>query len=253
MKDIGTIKRRLGGIGSVLGGFRPGTASRLLVFESTGFALYGMVARRDITAETAQVAVSWAPEPEAAVGEVLARLREMEGKRLPGKAVLVTPSAVGRLVNLPVDPRNPQPPAQMRELVRWEVEELFVRHNDLWSLGALLVGRGYLAPAERLELESASGERRTDPDLYVELVGGRARIDECLAMQEQLLYADDELVLGWSPQAKEDEGGPWTWYGAGIGDSVRTRWVRAFQKNKVFCATIHPELGAAIPLIPLIP
>lgn len=233
-----------------IGGIRLTKPARVLVFESTGFSLYGVVAGRGLSSsfEASPPAMSMAPEPEEAIGEVLQQLRARTKKRLPKTAVLVTPSAAGNLLSLPVDPQSPRPKVQMKEMVRWEIEELFVRHSDLWSLGALLVGRGYLSPERRMELESAAGVFRPGADLY----GGEAgkqQIDECLSIQERLLYTDDDLVAGWAPQVQKDESGPFTWYGAGIGAGIRDLWVRAFKKHRLFCSFIYPQIGAALPLI----
>ncbi|OAM90563.1 hypothetical protein AW736_07160 [Termitidicoccus mucosus] len=236
-----------------LDGFKLRVPGSLLVFETTGFCLYGIVARRGVGGSLAcsAPAMSAAPDFAAAVGEVLEQLRAQTKRRLPGKAALITPSAAGELLLLPVDPKSPKPRAQMRELVRWEFEEVFVRQNDIWPLGALLQGRSHVTPEQRRELETAAAsarDRGTLLNAYRELVS-REQLEECLAMQEPLTAMDDELAIGWSPQPGADEEGRFAWYCAGIGDGLRTQWVQAFKKHGVFCGWIYPQLGAGFPLV----
>lgn len=224
---------------------------RILVFETTGFSLYGAVASCSITASftLSPVAVSTAPGFDRAMGEVLDQLRDKIKGHLPKTAVLITPSAAGGLLSLPVDPQNPRPRNEIKEMVRWELEEIFVRQNDIWSLGALLMGRGYLTPEQRTSLESGAGDLHRGTGLYGEVVT-EEQLDECLVIQEQLVNPDDNLVPGWVPQNKEEETGPYTWYGACVGDGIRGKWVTAFNKHGIYCTFIYPQLGAALPLIP---
>jgi hypothetical protein len=230
---------------------RPGS---LLVFESTGFALYGALAGCGITSSftISKPAMSTAVDFTAAVGEVLEQLRRQTNKkRLPKTAVLVTPSAAGELLSLPVNPKKPRPKAQMSEMVRWELEEMFALQGDIWSLGALLMGRGYIDGVRRRAVETAgtAGKGpRTGGGAYAETVT-REQFDECLTLQEQLTGSDDELVTGWSCQGGGEEEGRYTWYCAGIGDGIRNQWSRAFKKHGLFLTWIYPQLGAALPLV----
>jgi hypothetical protein len=139
----------------------------------------------------------------------------------------------------------------MSELVRWEFEEVLVRQNDIWSLGALLQGRGYVNPQQRRELETVttSGQDRGSVvDAYRNIVTTE-QLDECLAMQETLTATDDELVMGWNPQSNISEEGRFAWYCAGTGDGIRAHWAQAFKKHGVFCSWIYPQLGAGFPLM----
>jgi len=223
---------------------------RLLVFESTGFALYGALAGRGLRSEFAvsEPVVSTAPDFVVAVGEVLALLRRKAGKRLPKKAVLVTPSAAAQLLHLPVDPEKPRTHAQMSEMVRWELEEFFVHQNDIWSQGSLLLGRGYISAQQRREAEGGEGATprpRSAAGVYSGIVA-REQLDECLDLLEKLTAADDDLVTGWSSQAGKEEEGPFTWWGAGIGGEVRARWADAFYRHGLSLAWIYPQLGTAV-------
>jgi hypothetical protein len=227
---------------------------RLLVFESTGFALYGALAGCGISSSftISKPAISTAVDFAAAVGEVLEQLRRQTNKkRLPKTTVLVTSSAAGELLSLPVNPKKPRPKAQMSEMVRWELEEMFALQGDIWSLGALLMGKGYIDGDRRRAVETAetAGKGpRIGGGVYAEMVT-REQFDECLTLQEQLTGSDDELITGWSCQGGGEEEGSYTWYCAGIGDGIRSQWARAFKKHGLFLAWIYPQLGAALPLI----
>jgi hypothetical protein len=237
---------------------RPGSVKlskpgRVLVFETTGYALYGAVAHCGATSicTVDPPAVSRSADFREAVGEVLEQLRQ-KSKRLPKKAVLVTPSAGGDLLRLPVDPKKPRSRAQMGEMVRWELEELLVRQGDLWSLGGLLMGRGYLAPELRRELEArASGGRRvrTGPSLFQEHVTAE-QLQECQGLQELLAAGDEELMTGCAPQeGGEEEGETFLWWGGGVGDGIVGRWVAAFARHGIFLAWIYPQFGSAVGLL----
>ncbi|WP_309386446.1 hypothetical protein [Cerasicoccus frondis] len=233
--------------------FKLSVPRSMLVFETTGFRLFGMVASRDLkgSLKTSAITQSDAVDFTSAVGEVLAKLRESYGKRLPKKAVLITPSAASDFLHLPVDPRRPRPPAQMKELARWDIEEIHVQQNDIWSIGALLQGRGHVSAEERLELElsvTAGAQRSPATNAYRDLVG-RAQMEECLTMQEPLIGLDDELAIGCYGQSSTEEDGRYPWHCAGISDGLRSQWVQAFKKHGVFCSWIYPQLGAALPMV----
>ncbi len=243
------INKELKGTGAI----RPHIPRGLLVFESDGFSLRALVARVYFNGNLhcSDTALSTAIDFTTAIGEVLAQLRESYGKRLPKKAVLVTPSAASDLLHLPVDPKHPRPPSQMKELARWEFEEIYVQQNDIWSIGALLQGRGYVSAESRRELElgvTAGGQRGSAANAYRDLVS-REQMEECLNLQEPLISLDDELAIGCRGQSSIEEDKGYVWYCAGISDSLRNQWVQAFKKHGVFCSAIYPQLGASLPLI----
>ncbi|PIE68525.1 MAG: hypothetical protein CSA21_07030 [Deltaproteobacteria bacterium] len=224
---------------------RPG---RVLVFETTGARLYGAIARCGLVSGLSLSApvVSTEVDPVRAVEEVLARLRESTGKkRLPRNAILVTPSAAGEILPLPVDPDRVKLQKQMGEMVRWELEELFVRQEDIWSLGGLLVDGGFITPGARREVESAGGGNAAD---FEHLLGGE-ELDSVLALQDQLTGGDGELKTGWVFQAEEAGTGSFNWLVAGIGREVCSLWVDAFRHNGLDLRWIYPQLGCAAPLV----
>ncbi len=221
---------------------------RVLVFETSGARLYGAVARCGLASGLSLSApvVSTEVDPVRAVEEVLALLRESTGKkRLPRNAILVTPSAAGELLPLPVDPDRVRLQKQMGEMVRWELEELFVRQEDIWSLGGLLVDGGFITPGARREVESAGGGNAAD---FEHLLGGE-ELDSVLALQDQLTGGENELKTGWVFQAEEAGTGAFNWLVAGIGTGVCTLWVDAFRHNGLDLKWIYPQLGCAAPLV----
>nr|WP_319393866.1 hypothetical protein [uncultured Desulfobacter sp.] len=228
---------------------RPG---KVIVFETTGFKLYARVARAGIMGayKIGEPVVSTAADFSKAVKEVKDQLKA-QNKILPKKAVLITPNAAGDLLSLPVDPKKPRPRPQMAEMVRWELEELFLKLGDMWSLGAVLQGCGIITWRQRLSVEQAtafeSGPASTanNYDQYA----SAEQIGQCLEIQEILMGMDEELVPGWTPQTKGDA--PFIWYGAGIGQGIRERWTEAFKKNDLFLTFIYPRLGAALPMADL--
>ena len=222
---------------------------RFLVFESTGFALYGVLAKCGVRSPfvLSETAVSKASDFATAIGEVLELLCQKVDEKLPKKAILITPSAAGQLLRLPIDPQKPKTHAQIGEMARWELEEFFVRHNDIWSPGSLLMGRGCITPEQRRNVEeaSSSGQRLRSASIYGE-IAAREHIDECLELMERLVAPDDDLAIGYSPHAEEEDEGPFAWWSAAIGASIRDRWAEAFRRNGLFLAWIYPQLGAAV-------
>ena len=237
-----------------------GKPQNVLVFHHDGFTLAGALVHAGIVGGSVTTeGWSRAVDFSTAVGEVLSQVRAAGVRRPPRHAVLVSASAIAALVDLPVDPQRPRPPAQMSELVRWELEPLFTQSTERWSIGALLMGRGYLdAPtrsdvmAEALSRNAAANQRITARFGEVAVSLGHVRReqnDACLALQERLVQLDEDLVCGWWPQRLEpddEDGGDrrHSWFVSGIGDGLRRHWVRAFERNGIFLDTIYPALGA---------
>lgn len=226
---------------------------RVLVLESTGYSLHGAVASCTTSSAFAlgAVVLSTATDRTAAVGEVLAQLKGQSKKRLPATAILVSSSAASALLSLPIDPKKPRPAAQMAEMVRWELEELSVQQNELWTLGALLMGRGDLNFEQRRELEIRirAENQRLNAAAYQGAVDG-ACLEECVLLQEQLVGDDEELATGWFGQAAgEEEEDGFSWLVSGVGSGQCISWVKACKKHGVFLGRIYPRLGTCLPLL----
>ena len=231
---------------------RPRLPKQILVLENSVSGLSGALigcsfpSRMTIRAS----ALSTAPEPKDAIAEILSSIKDQGVKRLPKKAVLITTSAAGNLLYLPVDPKKKMIKAQMSEMVRWELEELFVEQNDIWSIGALLQGRNYLSQEQRQECEERveAGGHRIGSNIYNDYITSE-QLGDCLSIQEQFLSQDEELAPGWSCQADSDEMESFTWLGMAIGDGIRSLWVEGCKKNDLSLNWIYPRLGCGAALI----
>lgn len=231
---------------------KPHLPGRILVFENSAAGLKGAFVSCGVTSDVTIKATGFSPaiEPADAIEEILEQLKEQVKFKLPRKTVLITPSAAGELLYLPVDPKKKMLRAQMAEMVRWELEELFVEQNDIWNLGGLLTARGYLNSEQQKEIEERAAAEgvRISSNLYAEFVTDN-ELQECLAVQEQLQNLDEELVTGWSSHAGPDEMESFGWFGAGVGEAIRSRWVEACRKNSLSAAWIYPRLGCPAALI----
>lgn len=245
---------------AILNNIQLGKPNTLLVLHHDGFAVEGAVVHAGLLGQEVQASArSRAIDWTTAVSEIIDELKKAGVKKMPKKAILVSASAIAALIDLPVSPERPRTPDQMRELVRWELEPLFTQQHDHWSIGALLMGRGYLSQEQRahvmsevLSRNAASNNRMTQR--FGEVVQSldyatRAHIDECLELQERLVQLDDEAYCGWAAQAlpedsEIDEEAPrYPWLASGIGDNVRRLWVKACQRNKLVLHAIYPSLG----------
>ncbi len=242
--DLGALSRGFGGV---------------LVFEYDGFLLTGGVAKQsDGKIEIEVQHSSSAVELTAAVGEVVAGLKNSGRNRLPKHAVLVSAGMVSAMVDLPVDPKNPRKDNEMQELVKWELEPLFTQQNDIWMIGAVLLGRGYITREQRQEVAvslelatSASGGRRLTRfgELAVEMgVVSRQQLDECLLLQERLVMMDEDVECGWQAQIIQDpDGGERSaWFCTAIGKGTRQKWARAFRNNKIILDWIYPANASSV-------
>lgn len=253
---LASLGQRLAGVAArgkgvgALAGLRLHRPGRLLVFETTGTMLYGVVASCSLTGvfSIGQPVASRAVDFRGAIGEVLDGLRRAHKGRLPRQAVLITPSAASKLLFLPVDPRK-QGKAQMGELVRYDLEELLMQQNEIWSLGGLLMGRGYLSPEQRRAMEDSADRRgRPGAGAYKGSVSDE-QLQECQDLQAQLGADNEDLFIGHVPQRADEEAEIFPWWGVGVGVGIRGRWAAAFAKHHIFLAWIYPQAGAAIPLL----
>jgi Tfp pilus assembly protein PilN len=228
---------------------------RLFVVETDGFGLRAAVltsARGEVSFE--RVVATREAEPDAALAEVVSALRA-EGAALPGEALLLTATALPALLDLPVPPGRPRPHLQMQEMVRWEMEPLFVQRVGVWQLGAILIRRGFLRPDQ---VEAAL--REIGNDLETPRLGDwavargwitQAQQESCLAIQKRLQTTDDEIVCGWSGPASAAEGPAraeqkFPWLVCGMGRSDRLEWVNRFGMQGLLLQGIYPLVGCAV-------
>lgn len=242
-----------------------GKAKSLLVCETDGFIMRGVV----FTRAGKELAVLHKTQSQQAnmadaVAELVKRLKEdgWEG----GDAVLLSPTVLSTLIELPVNPKKPRPLAQMQELVRWEAEPLLMQHTTQWSVGHLLVGRGYMTeeqadavmdlqqakpnPAGGLELSDKFALRRFG-ELAEELGYIRSsQLKACLAGQEWLKSDDEEIECGWVAQGEvPDVSGTYNWLVSCTNKSLLQRWTKTFSTQGVALRAMYPLAGCSATLL----
>ncbi len=238
-------------------------SQRLLVVERDGFGLRAAVVRAEKKRMVIeQVAISRAPHFNAALVEAVEEIRKND-KSAPRRAILLAPEVVPALLELPVDPKNPRPTPQMEEMIRWEMEPYLDQEVVTRSIGAILIGRGYLSLAdarrvlERMEEKKserqlrAPGERRPmlrfgEAAIELELIDNE-QLEECLKIQESFQWGDDEYVCGWTSQPRQIEEAEekankdrHAWLACGLSRGLRERWRKEFAQLNLSLEGIYP-------------
>ncbi len=231
----------------------------ILLAESDGFVLRAVV----VHAESGQVkAEAWADsravEPSIAVADVCAQLTEKLGG-LPKKGYMITSGMVSALLELPVEPDKPRATKQMQELIRWEIDPFISEFDDLWNIGAILQGSGYLLAEQRvevvreLEIRVAEGDRSLQRFGELALARGfitREQLEACLSIQEKLVSRDVNLSCGWALQQwGEEEDLQYTWLVGGMTDLRRKHWFASFAKAGVHLEQFYSTFAAVVPLL----
>ena len=243
-----------------------GKAKTLLVCETDGFTLRGAVLTR-VGNEIAVLHKAKSQQADMADG-VAELINSLKSDGWQGdRAVLLSPTVLSTLVELPVDPKKPRPLAQMQELVRWEAEPLLMQHTTQWSVGHLLVGRGYMTEEQAqavMDLQqgkanSAGGLALADKyslrrfgDLAEELGYIRpSQLKACLAGQEWLKSDDETIECGWSAQAEvSDIPGTFSWLITCVNKALLQRWTKAFSSQGIVLQAMYPIAGCSATLIP---
>ena len=245
--------------------FNFGKAKSLLVCETDGFIMRGAVFTR-VGKEIVVIhkAQSQQANMADAVADLIKQLKETgwEGN----EAVLLSPTVLSTLIELPVNPKKPRPLPQMQELVKWEVEPLLMQHTTQWSVGHLLVGRGYMTEEQAeavmdlqqakpnavggLELSDKFALRRFG-ELAEELGYIRAsQLKACLAGQEWLKSDDEEIECGWIPQGEvPDIPGTYNWLVSCTSKSLLQRWIKTFSTQGVTLQAMYPLAGCSSVLL----
>ncbi|MDR0578328.1 MAG: hypothetical protein LBI87_12570 [Candidatus Accumulibacter sp.] len=185
----------------------------------------------------------------AALAETIDRLRGQlarDGHKLPRRAALAARRMRPAVVDLPLDPDRPRPDAQMRELLRSDMEPALAEFGGLWTIGALLCARGYLSGADRERVAAEEALRRKDrraplrygeTGLELSLID-RAALNECLELQESLQYLDSEPMSAWKGRLVDGER---CWLAAALAGRQYRQWSDALAARGI-------ELDAVLPL-----
>lgn len=172
---------------------------------------------------------------DAALKEILS-LFAQAGHKPPRRVALASRLIQPLTANLPIPPDKPRPAAQMRELLRNDLESALAEFGSLWSLGALLQTRAHLSPADRdrvLIEESARRESRRAPLRYGETalelgLIERADLQECLELQEQLQFLDSQITSAWLGRLENREP---LWLACGVSQNVYQRWQQEIEAH----------------------
>ena len=190
-------------------------ASSVLVCEADYNGLRAAVVARNgdnvaVTMETS----SDNQDFKVAVAEVVAYMRK---KGWTGKlAVLLTPSVMMTMIDLPIAPKNKQAPAQLAESVSWELEPLVSQHLSTLALGKFFVLLGYLT-AEQVEdvvsQQSFINSSANQSETFAYKRFGEVAVDMKYVTQAQLQRGleklswfqalGDEIKCGWAPAGGE--------------------------------------------------
>lgn len=181
----------------------------------------------------------------AALDEVLTELARAGAPR-PRHVALAARHVLPAVLELPIAPDKPRRPEQMRELIQNDLEPVLAEFGSLWSMGALLQARGYLAPAdrERITLEEAvRRQNRSNQLRYGEIaielgLIEREALDECLDQQAALQNLDASIMAGWRGRIEDKHP---LWLVCGVGQTTYEEWRTA-------CAGHSLQLAATLPL-----
>lgn len=239
------VRAHAGGLGELF-------VERVLVIEADGLgARAAVAARRGGQWRLGAWVRSRRGQPRAQADELLAALAAA-GERKPRRALLLSSACVPALLDLPVDPQRPRPEAQMREMVRYELEMPVAQHNSLWTVGEVLYARGVLDAGQRRRVVEAMEQRRQHPQeacrfgeiAIAEALADRKQIDAALECQQAQQILDSDLACGWCavPQAEGlVHDGP-RWFGAACAPAWREAWREALADAGVRLQALAPRL-----------
>ncbi|MCX4189163.1 hypothetical protein [Methylophaga sp. OBS3] len=202
-------------------------------------------------------------DPSDAFADVVHNLRQngWEGRQV----VVLTPSAMSTVVELPVSPKKPKPIPQMHELVRWEVEPLLMQHQSQWTLGQLMEARGLLTSEQVSEIQNAQkkaaqaiGGVRPDRnslkrfgDLAFDMgYVTQEQVQSLFVLQEWLRGEEDVVQCGWSAQGEVDDApGVWNWLVTATYASSIQRWESLLASHHLSLIGLMPLTGNSVGLM----
>ena len=149
------------------------------------------------------------------------------------------------VLDLPVNPEKPRPAAQMRELLRGELEPVLAEFAGLWTMGALLHARKHLSAADRDRVVVEEALRREDrraPLRYGETalelaLIDRATLNECLELQESLQLLDSDILSAWIGWVAH---GARHWLGGALNGTFYQQWKDSLSRHGLQLDTLLP-------------
>lgn len=180
----------------------------------------------------------------AALVEIVEQLRA-DGHKLPKKAAVAARAMRPAVLDLPVNPEKPRPAAQMRELLRGELEPVLAEFAGLWTMGALLHARKHLSAADRDRVVVEEALRREDrraPLRYGETalelaLIDRATLNECLELQESLQLLDSDIMSAWTGWVAHGER---HWLGGALNGTFYQQWQDSLSRHGLQLDTLLP-------------
>lgn len=238
----------------------------LLVCETDGFSLRAaVVAKVGHRIQVQHQARVEQVDMAEALAEILESLKA-SGWPGGGRAILLSPAVLSTLIELPVNPDKPRSIAQMQELIRWEVEPLLMQHLTRWSVGNLLVGRGYMSEEQAqavMDLQqgrpNAAGGLALQDQFSLRRFGElaeelgyikRSQLNACLTGQEWLRADDERIECSWCAQgAVADVPGSFNWLVSCLHQPLLQRWSSLFAKNGLKLQALYPLTGSSAALL----
>lgn len=236
--------------------------SNVMVCEWTGLSMQAAAfSRAGKNLQVLATANTDSVDPTVAFSQVLNSLRTKGWK---GKDVIIlTPSVMSAMIELPVSPRKPKPVEQMHELVRWEVEPLLMQHQLQWTLGQLMESHGYLSAEQVLEINQTQKQQRLEMskadrqagkrfgELALELgYITRDQAQSLFVIQDWLRGEDDEVMCGWSAQGEVDDApGVWNWLTTATYQSILDKWRELCDEYQLSLVGLMPLTGNSVALI----
>lgn len=237
-------------------------SNTLLVCEWDGFTLNAAAFNKvGKSLEVIARAESDKLDPELAFAEVLASVQTQgwKGNRL----IVLTPSVLSTLIELPVPANKPKPIEQMHELVKWEVEPLLMQHQLQWTLGQLMESRGMLSNEQVAEINTIQKEKSQGATKFerqplkrfgeIALELGYVTKQEAQSLfvvQDWLRGDDDHIQCSWVAQGEvEDVTGVWHWLVTATHQSILTKWYELAEENALTLLGVMPLTGNSVALL----
>lgn len=234
----------------------------IMVCEWDSFILSAaVVLKSGKTVQTLAQAESNHTDPASAFVEVLQSLRTQgwQGNQL----VVLTPSVMTALIELPVSPAKPKPLSQMHELVRWEAEPLLMQHQLQWSLGQLMETRGLLTAEQVQEInqqqksQNQAGVKTDRKSLKrfgeLAVAHGYVTAEEATPLfevQDWLRGEEDDIECGWIAHGEvEDVPGVWHWQVCATHQSIVTKWQDLCEEHELELLGLYPLTGNSLALV----
>jgi len=233
-----------------------GYPSRVLLCLHDGYRLHAAIVNKaSRKPEVKEFVSSNAVTAERALEDIASQFSARKQK-LPRKAIVISPMVVSTLLELPVDPDAPLEVTEMSELVRWELEVQYAQLQQLWEIGAILQGRGFMNAMQRVEilreLEKIGELAAHDQNAFAEVAVNMGyltqdELQECLQFQEARLKVEESLHCGWMSVSnkKDHQAGAWPWQATGIAESERLAWLQGLETLNVELLGLFPLIGSA--------